>query len=1193
MDDDTRGRNLAPFAAKDRAEMQNLWKFKVNRTEAEQWVLRDMKFLIYDDSDEKTDVYGTGEYVDGQEDRRAVDSVALSLKAEEVSPGAAPTPAPPSSDAGPSVTFDCFPCECGRVGCEKTRGAGHFKDWRDSPTVDVSSWSSDKCGDCELSERECYERKRNAGEKSHTCKICTRVPEFPSDRKTRTFRLFSPSVECPEIVETPDCDNICGHFVAISHCWPLPALDGCGEDQKPKTCRVREKDGTTRTARALDDVLDRAVDFANMVGFRMIWIDHECLPQPTEESPQEDKEYQRIGVQAMDMVYQRALVTASLHEGLVVSQQQVDAIDTLLDPSNSSLIFEIYNPPSPGQPNEFRLAVTHAIEFLQAVVNDRSYTRAWVAQEAVSAGIQRFLVFRRAPAVVGRTRLRGANSISHKGRPRHSLDDQEPKLPFEVIGIAQNEFYLLLRKLKLCYRSFGRPSTWDLRLLHHNALSTIRAAEALQPNLTLKDSGWLEPRISLPTLYGDDRKALSAATALTLLSTRECRDTQDRIPILANMCRYELRIETADAVANCRSLRVAILSLALLNSDLSLLVPEMYWCRETTVSDDGNTLPGCICDVRYDGGLFSPFDRHPGNISDPDPQSFDRFKPTTNRELYGAGPVEGGLRMAAYLWTAEKELDLGFLRDQHCDTWNSLKTIIVDCEGSSDARIRQMGKRLEPGIDVKFERGIRAEVMRSEDGILPKSSALWGDLPPGDEKFRLGFDTDRIEENPPMQQTLAEVVFDILGKISRFPHPLAAGLADSIWQSLRVGVVPGGQPDLPDVVCDELFAHPDVVAQPFETLKLDKDMTNLGGGYHQTWFVERIMQRGKLWVWRYNRPAISEAAQQETPADTDIWAQDATRGLGGRPTVLAGKGKEPEIPNEAAGPRGLAISFLRSDTRLFQFIDSMRFIRTGTWTRDFRTTEYRDIEAPKRAGVEADILRRQAMERRLRDLYMGFAYRYMDDIPGLPKLGTGNLIAFALKMEKLRDFGRGGLIAEQDLGPRPLAATFDVDGSCVVATPYNPAWEVIPAPAMRSMSTCWVVEEVPDDAGGGGDEEHDAVATESTAAGQGEEDAPGPGGGGLEEAEEGTKQEADQNEARNWMPSLLAWWRNWFVTETARGKQRRQGLGNDQASKYPQRGNKRTLDNPFGYASRRFKVVRKVKGMRKIMDLPDQTHIFE
>ena len=36
---------------------------------------------------------------------------------------------------------------------------------------------------------------------------------------------------------------------------------------------------------ALDDVLDRAVDFVNSCGLRMIWIDQDYLPQPTEESP--------------------------------------------------------------------------------------------------------------------------------------------------------------------------------------------------------------------------------------------------------------------------------------------------------------------------------------------------------------------------------------------------------------------------------------------------------------------------------------------------------------------------------------------------------------------------------------------------------------------------------------------------------------------------------------------------------------------------------------------------------------------------------------------------------------------------------------------------------------------------------------------------------------------------------------------
>ena len=40
-----------------------------------------------------------------------------------------------------------------------------------------------------------------------------------------------------------------------------------------------------------------------------------------------------------------------------------------------------------------------------------------------------------------------------------------------------------------------------------------------------------------------------------------------------------------------------------------------------------------------------------------------------------------------------------------------------------------------------------------------------------------------------------------------------------------------------------------------------------------------------------------------------------------------------------------------------------------------------------------------------------------------------------------------------------LLSTFDVDGPCQVATPYNPDWEVLPRPKLRSMRVCWVVEE--------------------------------------------------------------------------------------------------------------------------------------
>jgi hypothetical protein len=60
------------------------------------------------------------------------------------------------------------------------------------------------------------------------------------------------------------------------------------------------------------------------------------------------------------------------------------------------------------------------------------------------------------------------------------------------------------------------------------------------------------------------------------LSTRGCRDLQDRIAIMANMCHYDIRLDTALIAKKCKSLRLAFLALSLLNGDLSLLVPEAY-----------------------------------------------------------------------------------------------------------------------------------------------------------------------------------------------------------------------------------------------------------------------------------------------------------------------------------------------------------------------------------------------------------------------------------------------------------------------------------------------------------------------------------------------------------------------------------------------------------------------------------------
>ena len=60
------------------------------------------------------------------------------------------------------------------------------------------------------------------------------------------------------------------------------------------------------SSQAPNYLLDRAVDLAISFGLRLIWIDKECLTQVDTD------EYHRLGVQTMDIVYNRAMVTGAI-----------------------------------------------------------------------------------------------------------------------------------------------------------------------------------------------------------------------------------------------------------------------------------------------------------------------------------------------------------------------------------------------------------------------------------------------------------------------------------------------------------------------------------------------------------------------------------------------------------------------------------------------------------------------------------------------------------------------------------------------------------------------------------------------------------------------------------------------------------------------------------------------------------------
>ncbi|KAJ4163144.1 hypothetical protein NW754_014567 [Fusarium falciforme] len=306
----------------------------------------------------------------------------------------------------------------------------------------------------------------------------------------------------------------------MSYCWPVPQQDDDGKDiQEERHYQVRDLDGTPRKSHALDDIIDRTADVANSLGLRMIWIDQECLPQPDERSPQDEKDEQQIRVQSMDILYSRAMTAGGLHSLELSNQSQVNAISSAMQPDYSA-----------GRCDDFH----HVIDFFDRVSQERWYQRAWVAQEMLSAGSRLFLVFRRAAGISYPSRFRLDHSRLRS--TRHSLDSAERGLESRVLRIQVTEFQQIVKSAQ---QVIQRRSCW-LAV----GVSRQYPAAAERNEIVLDKTGQLFPPVmigrSLPTKaslfhtsgFQNTQYRIDAVGALTLLKIRGCRDVRDRIAIM-------------------------------------------------------------------------------------------------------------------------------------------------------------------------------------------------------------------------------------------------------------------------------------------------------------------------------------------------------------------------------------------------------------------------------------------------------------------------------------------------------------------------------------------------------------------------------------------------------------------------------------------------------------------------------------
>ncbi|KAK8080442.1 hypothetical protein PG997_008260 [Apiospora hydei] len=397
MEDDT-GQGCPPFDASDIERAKDLWQFKINRSEAQTWAHRDIQFLVYDDTDDTDDTICQNARLNSPRDQtmdvdssspedpgsssqlqprrpHPTQSFAGSLELEETEMQRAILEFLKHSDAN----SQSLPSEGSTNPKQLESIATDIK--TDEEEIETDEEELQEAIRLSLMSNEDHsnnspqlgsESSSAHGDDYSECETCSGIPIFPHDRKTRKFRLFKPADALAGLKDLSRIGN-CVHYVVVSYCWPEPVRDQHGKIIPPViNSQVRDLDGTQRRARALDQVLDAAVDFANSCGLRMIWIDQECLPQPQPgDSPSEEEiRYKQLGVQAIDTVYNKAAVTLGLHSYKITSQLQADAVWVMSAYRN--------NQSQPYGPSGEIMG--SLLEFLKAVQSDCWYTRAWVVQ---------------------------------------------------------------------------------------------------------------------------------------------------------------------------------------------------------------------------------------------------------------------------------------------------------------------------------------------------------------------------------------------------------------------------------------------------------------------------------------------------------------------------------------------------------------------------------------------------------------------------------------------------------------------------------------------------------------------------------------------------------------------------------------------------------------------------------------------
>ena len=281
-----------------------------------------------------------------------------------------------------------------------------------------------------------------------------------------------------------------------------------------------------RLARAPTNILDRAVQYASSRSIRAIWIDQECIDQ-------DDTADKAMHIQAMDAIYRAAQEVVDVLNQPVVTGEEVKMltrrftrVETRQELEKDTKDLGKDFKESEKDLKKLRSEKGRLRRFAEHTLSDQWYSRAWTYQESIVAS-----------------------------STLHLLLPCEQSIP-KPSWMGQMPTQLVLDQ-------------WTLRILSGGYPEACTHLE--QSWLTCRD---YKSHIMSHTETKADMTThrLGSLSPYETLHDRGLSDPVDKITLIANLCRYEIRLDVLAMPSEWPDINLSIWVQALLNGDISLLL---------------------------------------------------------------------------------------------------------------------------------------------------------------------------------------------------------------------------------------------------------------------------------------------------------------------------------------------------------------------------------------------------------------------------------------------------------------------------------------------------------------------------------------------------------------------------------------------------------------------------------------------